>query len=78
MKYNPYDKNNKGKCPVCGNIVYVDSVGNGDKCSKCDWIKSSLNEEFPDRVICPNLISLKKARSLYKEGKPFTPDFKCR
>lgn len=28
----------------------------------------------PDRVIFPNLISLNKAKKLYKEGKPFKPD----
>ena len=33
------------------------------------------NQESPDRVECPNLISLNKARKLYKEGKAFLPDF---
>lgn len=65
----------KTKCPVCGNIIFVDSVGNGEKCSICGWHHSKLHEEFPDRIICPNLISLNKARKLYKEGKSFIPDF---
>ena len=75
MKYNPYDKINKSTCDVCGIEVYVDSVGNGDACPKCSWVKCAYNEEFPDRVMCPNLISLNKAKKLYREGKPFLPDF---
>ncbi|MCI8555128.1 MAG: hypothetical protein HFI85_00935 [Clostridia bacterium] len=68
-------QNIQAKCPVCGNLILVDKVGNGSKCLNCSWIKSSLNEEFPDRVICPNLISLNKAKALYIEKKPFIPDF---
>ena len=64
-------QNIQAKCPVCGNLILVDKVGNGSKCLNCSWIKSSLNEEFPDRVICPNLISLNKAKALYIEKKPF-------
>lgn len=74
MKYNPYNKIYKSTCDVCGTEVLVDSIGNGDKCPKCLWIKCSDSEEFPDRVMCPNLISLNKARKLYIEGKPFSPD----
>lgn len=62
-------------CPVCGNLILVDNIGNGEKCTKCTWIKSSFNEEFPERVICPNLISLNKAKKLFAESKPFIPDF---
>ncbi len=65
----------QSNCPVCGNTIYLDNVGNGDKCTNCGWDHSGMHEEFPDRVMCPNLISLNKARILYKEGKPFTPDF---
>ena len=65
----------KSKCQVCGNIVYVNECGNGDACPNCSWIQSEIYEEFPDRVVCPNLIPLNKAKKLYKEGKPFTPDF---
>ena len=65
----------KTKCPVCGNIIYMDSVGNGERCVNCGWNHSKIHEEFPDRIICPNLISLNKARKLYKEGKSFIPDF---
>lgn len=63
------------RCPVCGNIIKIDGYGNGDVCPKCSWDYNEMNEEFPDRVICPNLIPLNKAKKLYKENKPFIPDF---
>lgn len=73
--YKEHEYNIKSTCPVCGNIIFVDSVGNGDKCVNCGWDHSKIHEEFPDRVMCPNLIPLTKARKLYQEGKSFTPDF---
>lgn len=73
IMYQEY--NIETKCPVCNSIIFMDSAGNGDKCLKCSWVKSRMHEEFPDRVMCPNLISLNKAKKLYKDGKPFTPDF---
>ena len=73
--YKQHEYNIKSKCPVCGHVIFMDSVGNGDKCKNCGWDHSKLHDEFPDRVMCPNLISLNKARKLYKEGKPFIPDF---
>ena len=73
MKFNPYDISNKSVCPVCGNSFFVDSIGNGDKCPRCFWIKSSLNEEFPDRVVCLNLISLNKVKNYMP--KVILPDF---
>jgi len=63
------------KCPVCNNLIFMDAVGNGEKCPNCSWNKSIIHEEFPDRIMCPNLISLNKAKKLYKENKPFVPDF---
>ena len=74
MKYNPYDKINKKICDVCGTEVYVDSIGNGDECPNCSWVNCAYYEEFPDRVMNPNLISLNKAKKLYADGKPFLPD----
>lgn len=59
-KQNEYNK--KYVCPVCGNLIFIDSVGNGEKCQHCGWEHSRLHEEFPDRVMCPNLISLNKIR----------------
>lgn len=73
--YKQHEYNIESKCPVCENIIFLDSVDNGDKCHNCGWDHSKIHDEFPDRVMCPNLISLNKARNLYKEGKPFIPDF---
>lgn len=70
-----YGKNIKFNCPVCGNLIFIDSVRNGKKCQHCGWEHSRLHEEVPNRVMCPNFISLNKAKKLYKDGKPFTPDF---
>lgn len=53
----------------------MDSIGNGEECPISSWNKSIIHEEFSDRVMCPNLISLSIAKKLYKEGKLFTPDF---
>lgn len=75
MKHNIQEYNIESKCVVCGHSVMIDEIGNGDKCANCGWNHAKIHEEFPDRVMCPNLISLNKARKLYKEGKPFIPDF---
>lgn len=75
MIYKEQKYSTKSICPVCGNIIFMDSVGNGDKFTNCGWDHSKLHDEFPDRVLCPNLISLNKAKKLYQEGKPFLPDF---
>lgn len=61
----------QGECPVCNYAIFMDFNGNGDKCPNCSWVKNALSKEYPDRVICSNLISLNKARRLYKECKPF-------
>lgn len=75
MNYKTQENNTQSKCAVCGHSIMVDEVGNGDNCINCGWVQNIGNLEFPDRVECPNLVSLNKARKLYKEGKPFTPDF---
>ena len=64
----------QSKCAVCGHMVMIDEIRNGDKCSNCGWVQNIDGLEFPDRVERPNLVSLNKARELYKEGKPFMPD----
>lgn len=73
--YKQHEYNIESKCPVCRHVIFVDSVGNGDTCINCGWDHSKIHDGFPDRVMCPNLISLNKARKLYKEGKPFIPNF---
>ena len=75
MKHNTQEYNIQSKCAVCGHSVMIDEIGNGDNCQYCGWAQNIGNLEFPDRVECPNLVSLNKARKLYKEGKPFIPDF---
>ncbi len=44
------------------------------KCPYCGWWNCFLNEENPDIIAMPNLISLNKAKQLYKENKPFEPN----
>lgn len=73
--YKKHEYNIKSLCPVCGHSVMIDEIGNGDNCPHCGWVQNIGNLEYPDRVECPNLISLNKAKKLYQEGKPFTPDF---
>lgn len=69
-----YSKIFKKKCAVCGHVYMADVYDQGE-CLDCGWYNGSMYCEFPDRVMCPNLISLNKARKLYKEGKPFIPNF---
>lgn len=61
-------------CEVCGKKLKKDKFGQGE-CVNCGWYNCYLNEERPDDVAIPNLISLNKAKILYSEGKPLEPDF---
>ena len=75
IKYeDPYVRNIPTKCPVCGRVVLVEQFRNGE-CENCTWNVDNINIKFPDRVEYPNMISLNKARKLYREGKPFKPSF---
>jgi len=71
---DPYAKDQIVKCDVCGNVALIDQYGNGD-CEKCGWRINVCNREYPDIVHYPNLISLNKAKKLYKEGKRLLPSF---
>lgn len=71
---DPYELIDIKKCDVCGNAVSIDQYGNGD-CSNCGWSQDQHSITYPDRVQYPNVISLNKAKNLYKNGKPFVPDF---
>ncbi len=71
---DPYSLDFFAKCPVCGKICAVDQFGNG-KCNNCSWGLYRDDEKIPDKAQYPNLISLNKARRLYREGKPLKPDF---
>lgn len=70
---NVYDPIFDGKCEVCGKKIKKDIYKQG-KCPYCGWLNCFLNEEQPNKVIYPNLVSLNKAKSLYKQGKYFEPN----
>ena len=61
------------KCEVCQKIIEVDIYRQG-QCPHCGWWNSFLNEENPNIIAMPNLISLNKAKKLYSEGKAFEPN----
>ena len=71
---DPYVKDQIVKCDVCDNIALTDQYGNGD-CEKCGWKIDKYCKENPNRVQYPNLVSLNKAKKLYKEGKKILPSF---
>lgn len=71
---SPSRRKFKTKCPVCASITLKDEYGNGE-CKTCGWKFDSLSKKYKNSVIYPNLISLNKAKKLFNEGKPFTPDF---
>lgn len=66
-------KKYKKKCEVCSQIITVDIYKQGE-CPNCGWWNCILNEENPNIIAMPNLISLNKARQLYKAGKAFQPN----
>ena len=63
----------KKKCEVCSKIIDVDIYKQGE-CTFCGWWNCFLNEENPNKIAIPNLISLNKAKKLYGEGKKFEPN----
>ena len=67
------EKKYKKSCEVCQKEIDVDIYKQG-KCHYCGWWNCFLNEENPDIIAMPNLISLNKAKQLYKEGKSFEPN----
>ena len=70
---NIYDKIFDKPCEICGKIMKKDVYDQGE-CPFCGWYNCYMNEENPDGVAYPNLISLNKAKQLYTEGKAFVPD----
>lgn len=72
-KKNIYEPIFDGVCDVCGAKMKKDVYKQGD-CSNCGWKNNADTDENPDIVVYPNLISLNKAKKLYKQGKPFEPD----
>lgn len=69
-----YEKNIAKKCDVCSRIVMIDQYGNG-RCEHCGWINDKYALNNQDRVCYPNMISLNKAKSLYKDGEALLPSF---
>ncbi len=72
-KYMNNEKKYSKKCEVCKKTIDIDIYKQG-KCPYCGWWNCFLNEENPDIIAMPNLISLNKAKQLYKEKKPFEPN----
>ena len=72
-RYMNNEKKYNKKCEICQKTIDVDIYKQG-KCPYCGWWNCFLNEENPNIIAMPNLISLNKARKLYGEGKPFEPD----
>jgi len=64
------------KCQVCRNPVMVDQLYHADgPCNTCGWM---YERGATDRIYSWtmfNVMSLDKARHLYKVGKPIKPDF---
>ena len=73
MKKNIYEKIFEKPCAVCGSKVMVDMFRQG-KCPHCEWNNGLMVEDNEDKVIYPNLVSLNKAKELYKQGKAFVPN----
>ncbi|MBQ8444140.1 MAG: hypothetical protein IJX25_02170 [Clostridia bacterium] len=67
------EKKYKKKCEVCNKTIDVDIYKQGE-CPFCGWWNCIINEENPDIIALPNLISLSKAKQLFSEGRPFEPN----
>lgn len=61
------------RCAVCGSLTKADIFRQGE-CPNCGWQNSLMGEDNEGRVVYPNLVSLNKARELYKQGKPYEPN----
>jgi hypothetical protein len=74
MINNPYEKNIKAKCVVCGKEVLIDQFGQG-LCNNCGWEQDINSLDYPEKVIYPNRVSYNKAVLLFGEGRPLLPSF---
>ena len=70
---NIYDEIFDKSCSVCGRKIKKDVYDQGD-CPFCKWKNNHFADINPNKVFYPNLISLNKAKQLYKAGKPFEPN----
>lgn len=71
---DPHEKITQINCAVCDAPVMVDQWKQGT-CQNCGWYQTEYQLEYPDRVIIPNMVTMNRARQLFKEGKPFKPTF---
>ena len=67
--YKNNEYNIESTCPVCGNIIFIDSVGNGDKCTICGWRQSEESFDHPNTAGIRNIPTLNNAIKQFKEGK---------
>ena len=65
-------KNLEKNCLVCKNLISTDNYGQG-RCQNCGWFNDLLSEENPEKVVFPNVTSLKKARELIAKGEKILP-----
>ncbi len=72
-KNSPFKRKFKAKCLVCQTVCLKDQYGNG-RCQNCGWTLDKFANRMKSRVIYPNLISLNKAKKLYRENKHLKPD----
>ncbi|MGN1222807.1 MAG: CPCC family cysteine-rich protein [Christensenellales bacterium] len=72
-KDSPHRRKFKTKCPVCETNTFKDKYGHGE-CENCGWLIDKMSTKQRSRVIYPNLISLNKAKILYKQGKKLEPN----
>lgn len=73
MKNSQFNKVYEKKCDICGKIVAVSKTGNGE-CKHCGWYNNMLGEMNEDKIIFPNVVSLNKAKRLYREKRNLRPD----
>ncbi|MCM1367486.1 MAG: hypothetical protein NC184_01555 [Roseburia sp.] len=62
------------KCDVCGATIETTEYG-GVKCKNCGWIDDPHQRQYPACANANNLISLKRARELWRQHKRFLPTF---
>ena len=74
MKKSKHEMKVIKNCDVCKLIIIVDGFGIGT-CSRCGWHNVDHNVEHPDEWCWTNIVSLNRARKLWKEGKKFKANF---
>lgn len=73
FKYNdPYAKDLLKACDVCGRPVLIDQFGYGD-CENCGWCQDKRSKNTPNMVMYPNIVSLNKAKDLFKNKQKIVP-----